>query len=85
MDTFYLTKFGAETTMKILKEDEALQAATQKTIVIGDTIDRIIQMLCEAEFIIGDDKAQHQKLRMAQMILSSLIDELRKSDENINN
>ena len=71
--------------MKILKEDTELQIATQKTVVIGDTIDRIINLLCEAEFIIGDVKAQCQKLRIAQMILDSLIDELRKNDENTNN
>ena len=69
--------------MKILEQNNTHAEAEQKTINIGNRIDRIIELANEAKFIMGDDIKQRRKLTLAQSILNKLIDDLRDEDANI--
>lgn len=62
--------------MKIL-ENNVYNAAEQRTI---KRIDRIIELVNEAKFIVGDTKEQRRRLTMARRILDSLIDDLKGED-----
>lgn len=69
--------------MKILEQNNIHAEAEQKTVNIGNRIDRIIELANEAKFIMGDDTKQRRKLTLAQNILNKLIDDLRDEDANI--
>lgn len=70
--------------MRILEQNNNINAqAEQKTVNIGNRIDRIIELANEAKFIMGDDIKQRRKLTLAQNILNKLIDDLRDEDANI--
>ncbi len=69
--------------MKILEQNNTHAEAEQKTVNIGNRIDRIIELANEAKFIMGDDIKQRRKLTLAQNILNKLIDDLRDEDANI--
>lgn len=69
--------------MKILEQNNTYAEAEQKTVNIGNRIDRIIELANEAKFIMGDDIKQRRKLMLAQNILNKLIDDLRDEDANI--
>lgn len=47
--------------MKILEQNNTHAEAEQKTINIGNRIDRIIELANEAKFIMGDDIKQRPK------------------------
>ena len=58
--------------MKIIPESN-----TRDTNFVGSKIDRIIELLGEANCILGDDESQCHKLLLAQLDLCELIEGLR--------
>lgn len=86
MDSFSHTikQKGMVNVMKILIEDAVPTLKTIKNVVyLNKEIDAIMKKLSDAKFIIGDDKAQIRKLKMAQKLLGELLDKMQDENNHI--